>query len=111
MDTHVCVRSVSCIILSVRQLTDEVRANSEPGSGYQEHHQVVNHEVGEVTFVAVAALRNRICHKICIQLLTILTLQMTTRPMRKIMVMIPPIMRYQGMMGCPGHPATLLCTF
>ena len=33
-------------------------SNTECHRGYQEHHQVVNHQVGEVTFFAMAALEN-----------------------------------------------------
>lgn len=47
---------MSGIVYPVREVRDEVSSNTECHHGYQEHHHVVNHQVGEVTFFAMEAL-------------------------------------------------------
>ena len=54
--TYISVGSVGDVILPVRELWDEVSANTQPGQAHHEHHQVVDQQVGEVPLVAVAAL-------------------------------------------------------
>ena len=54
--TYIRVWSVRCIVNPVREVRDEVSSNTECHRGYQEHHQVVNDQVGEVTFLAPTAL-------------------------------------------------------
>ena len=56
--TYIRVGSVCCIVYPIREVRDEVSSNTECHHGYQEHHQVVNHQVGEVTFFAMATLIN-----------------------------------------------------
>ena len=58
--TYITVRPLRNVVLSAGEIGDEMRADTEPSHGYQEHDQVVNHQVGEVTFVVVAALANGI---------------------------------------------------